>query len=86
MKRMYFFGKNVQQSHSIASRLGFNRGEYIVVAGADSSSMRGMRKHTLYVVGEAHERDDYDQVVSNALMYDFTVVYIDSEVMKIIEG
>lgn len=86
MKRMYFFGGYAQQSHLIAERLGFKRGEYLVVTAAGQSNLRGMRGQTMYVVGEASERDDYERVIGEALINDFTVIYIDSEVMKIIEG
>lgn len=84
--RIYFFGGNTVEAHSIAERLGFRRGEYIVVIGYDCNSIRGMRCQTIYVVGNAAARDDYTHVINEVLMRDFIVVYIDDEVLDLVEG
>ena len=86
MDRIFFFGGNTVQSHRIAERLGFRRGQYVVVIGYESTCIRGLRGETMYVVGDAAERDDYNDVINDALMRDFTVVYIDDEVLDLVEG
>lgn len=86
MDRIFFFGGNTVESHRIAERLGFRRGQYVVVIGYDCNSIRGMRGETMYVVGNAAARDDYTHVINEALMGDFIVVYIDDEVLDLVEG
>lgn len=86
MERIFFFGGTATESHDVAKRFGFNRGEYTVVLDAQSHHMRGLRKQTLFVVGTADARSDYNCVVNGALVDGFTVIYIDSEVLKQIEG
>jgi hypothetical protein len=84
--RIFFFGGNTGEAHSIAERLGFRRGQYVVVIGYNCTSIRGMRGETIYVVGNAAARDDYTHVINEALMRAFTVVYIDDEVLNLVEG
>lgn len=86
MDRIFFFGRDTVESHRIAERLGFRRGQYVVVIGYESTCIRGLRGETMYVVGHANGRDDYESVVVGALMRDFIVVYIDDEVLDLVEG
>ena len=86
MDRIFFFGGTATEAHNIAKQLGFNRGEYIVVVDAQSHYMRGLRGQTLFVVGTADARSDYSCVVGGALSSDFTAIYIDDEVLDLVEG
>lgn len=83
---IYFFGGDTREAHSIAEKLGFRRGQYIVTIGYECNSVRGMRGETMYVVGNASMRDDYHHVINEALMCDFIVVYIDDEVLSLVNG
>lgn len=86
MSKTFFFGGTATEAHDIAKRFGFNRGEYTVVLDAQSHHMRGIRGETLFVVGTADARSDYNCVVNGALCDNFTVIFIDSEVLDQIEG
>ena len=83
--RIFFFGGNTVESHRIAERLGFRRGQYVVVIGYESTCIRGLRGETMYVVGTAYERDDYISVIADALMRDFIVVDVNDEVLDLVE-
>lgn len=86
MERIFFFGGSATESHEIAAELGFNRGEYVVIIDSQCSKMRGLRSQKLFVVGNADARADYHRIVNEALINDFTVIYIDSEVLNLIDG
>jgi hypothetical protein len=86
MDRIFFFGRDTVEAHGIAERLGFGRGQYIVVIGGEDNRTRGLRGETMFVVGNAADRKDYNEVVCNALMNNFVVIYIDDEVLSLIEG
>lgn len=86
MDRIFFFGGNTGEAHNIAYRMGFRRGEYIVIIGHECNHTRGLKGRTMYVVGSAADRKDYEAVVGDVLTRDFIVVYIDDEVLNLIEG
>lgn len=86
MERIFFFGGGATEAHDIANQLGFNRGEYVVIIDSQCSKMRGLRGQTLFVVGNADARSDYHMIVNSALINDFTVIYIDSEVLDLVGG
>lgn len=80
MKRIFFLGQDSNRAHYFAEQIGFKRGEYVALMSRDP--MRGLRDVTLFVVGDAQLNEAYNEVMGDACMHDYEIIYIDDDLLK----
>jgi len=84
MDHIFVLAENYSSAHYYAKELGLNRGQYRAIGSLDN--IRGMRRCTAFIVPKADVREDYERLYHQMIFADFTMIFIDEDVLDIIDG